>query len=172
MQLSRASGKSEHVYRECLYAIRKTWLHARRVIYEAEVVRQEGKEPKNNPRFVITNLAATPQWIYERVYYQRGDMENRVEELHEELVTARTNCTRSWANQFPVLMMAPCLLMQELLLTSAATPCARAQVSTLRKRLLKLGARVVRSVRRVLIHLPTSFPCLGSFRQIALALVA
>ena len=61
------------------------------------------------------------------------------------------------------------VLMQELRLRAARTACARAQVWTLRERLLKLGAQVRVSVRRVVIHLPVSFPFLNSFRQIALA---
>ena len=82
----------------------------------------------------------------------------------------RTSCTSFWASQFRVLMTAAAyVLMQELRLRAARTKCARAQVGTLRERLLKLGAHVVRSVRRVVIHLPVSFPFLQSFRQIALS---
>lgn len=62
--------------------------------------------------------------------------------------------------------------MQELRLRAARTDCARAQVGTLRERLLKLGARVIVSVRRVVLHLPTAFPFLHTFRQVALALGA
>ncbi len=62
------------------------------------------------------------------------------------------------------------LLMQELLLKTAHTSCTRAQVWTLRERLLKLGARVMGSVRRVFMHLPASFPFLSTFQQVALAL--
>ena len=64
------------------------------------------------------------------------------------------------------------VLMQELRLRAARTPCARAQVWTLRERLLKLGARVLVSVRRVVVHLPTSFPFLSASRKVALALGA
>jgi hypothetical protein len=76
-KLSRQSGETEHVYGEASYAAR-TWRHARRVILKAEVVRQADKPPKDNPRFVITNLQQSPQWIYEQVYCQRGDIENRI----------------------------------------------------------------------------------------------
>lgn len=170
---SKQTGQTEHVYGECLYATKKTWPRRRRVIYKAEVVRQEGKEPKDNPRFVITNLLQTPQWIYERVYCPRGDVENRVKELHEGLEIDRTSCTSFWANQLRVLMTAAAyVLMQEVRLRAVGTACARAQVGTLRERLFKLGAHVLRSVRRVVIHLPASFPWLTNFRQIALALGA
>ncbi len=71
-----------------------------------------------------------------------------------------------------LLTAAAFVLLQELRLRAARTECARAQVWTLRERLLKLGARVLRSVCRVVVHLPASFPFLASFRRIALALDA
>jgi len=151
----------------------RTWPHRRRVILKAEVVRESGKDPKENPRFLITNQTQSPRWIYERVYCQRGDVENRIKELHEGLQIGRTSCTDFWANQFRVLLTAAAfVLLQELRLRAARTECARAQVGTLRERLLKLGARVLRSVRRIVVHLPASFPFLASFRQVALALDA
>ncbi len=171
-QLSQASGKTEHVYGEARYRA-GSWSGERRVIFKAEVVRAEGKEPKDNPRFVITNLQQSPPWIYERVYCQRGQTENHIKELHYGLEIDRTSCTKFLANQFRVLMTAAAyVLMQELRLRAARTACARAQVWTLRERLLKLGAHVVRSVRRVVLHLPHSFPFLDTFRQVALALGA
>jgi len=169
---SRRSQKTEHVYAETRYAA-GTWSHRRRVILKAEVVREAGKEPKDNPRFLITNLPQGPRWIYEQVYCPRGEIENRIKELHEGLQIDRTSCPRFWANQFRVLLTATAyVLLQELRLRAARTECARAQVGTLRERLLKLGARVLRSVRRVVVHLPASFPFLTSFRRIALALDA
>ena len=79
---SKRSGQTEHVYAECQYRTRKTWPWKRRVIYKAEVVRARGKKPKDNPRFVVTNMKQSPQWLYEEVYCQRGDLENRIKELH------------------------------------------------------------------------------------------
>ena len=117
-------------------------------------------------------MKQSPQWIYERVYCQRGDVENRIKELHD-LEIDRTSCTSFWANQFRVLLTAAAyVLMQELRLRAAGTACARAQVLTLRERLLKLGARVMVSARRWVIHLPTSFPFLPAFRLIACRLGA
>jgi len=171
-ELSEQSGQTEHLYGEGRYAA-ESWLSERRVIFKAEVVRAEGKEPKDNPRFLITNLPQSPRWIYEQVYCPRGEIENRLKELHQGLEIDRTSCSKFLANQFRVLMTAAAyVLMQELRLRAARTGCARAQVWTLRERLLKLGAQVVVSVRRVVIHLPVSFPFLKSFRQIALALGA
>jgi len=168
---SRQSGETEHVYGEAYYAA-QSWPRQRRVIIKAEVVRADGKQPKDNPRFVITNLKQSPQWIYEQVYCQRGEIENRIKELHN-LQIDRTSCSDFWANQFRVLLTAAAyVLMQELRLRAARTNCARAQVWTLRERLLKLGARVLVSARRVVVHLPASFPYRSVYRRVALGLGA
>jgi len=170
--LSEASGQTEHVYTEAPYAA-GTWPHERRVIIKAEVVRLSGREPRDNARFVITNLRQTPRWIYEQVYCARGDIENRIKELHDGLQIGRTSCCRFWANQLRVLLTAAAyVLMQELRLRAARTACARTQVTGLRERLLKLGVHVVVSVRRIVLHLPTSTPDLAAWRHIALALGA
>ena len=131
-----------------------TWGHARRVVIKAEVVRLGDREPRDNPRFVVTNLRQTPRFIYEKVYCARGDIENRIKELLDGLQIDRTSCCRFWANQLRVSPPPP-TWMQELRLRAARTACARAQVTWLRDRLLKLGAHVVGSVRRVVLHLPT-----------------
>jgi hypothetical protein len=170
---SKISGRTEHVYGECLYRTRKTWPWKRRVIYKAEVVRAEDKEPKDNPRFVVTNMRQSPRWLYEEVYCQRGDLENRIKELHYGMEIGRTSCTNFWANQFRVSMTtAAYVLMQELRLGLTGTASARAQVSTLRERFLKLGARVITSVRRIVLHLPQSFPYLDNFYRLAFRLGA
>jgi DDE family transposase len=167
-QLSRCSGKTERVYGEVRYAARK-WRCLRRVVIKAEVVRAPGKDSKDNPRFIITNMKQSPQWIYEQVYCQRGDIENRIKELHD-LEIDRTSCSRFWANQFRVLLTAAAyVLMLELRLRAAGTACARAQVCMLRERLLKLGARVRVSVRRIVVHLPMSFPFQPTFAHIAMS---
>ena len=169
--LAGATGQTEHVYSETSYAA-GSWERERRILIKAEVVCGEGKEPKDNPRFVITNMKQTPRWLYEKVYCQRGEIENRIKELHA-LQIDRTSCSRFWANQFRVLLTAAAyVLMQELRLSAADTDCARAQVWTLRERLLKLGARVAVSVRRMVLHLPASFPFLPVFRHVAMVLGA
>jgi len=166
-KLSCESEQTEHVYGECRYRA-KTWKHERRVIIKAEVVRHPGREPKENPRFVVTNLPGTPKWIYEKVYCGRGEIENRIKELHHGLEIDRTSCSRFWANQFRVLLTAAAyVLMQELRLRAARTSCARAQVWTLRDRLVKIGAHVVVSVRRVVLHLPSSCPDRDAWSRIA-----
>ena len=166
---AEASGQTEHLYGETAYAAR-SWPHNRRVIIKAEVTRHPGREAKDNPRFVVTNLRQTPAFIYEDVYCARGDVENRIKELHHGLALGRTSCSSFLANQFRVLITAAAyVLMQELQLRAARTALGRAQVWTLRDRLLKIGARVVRSVRRFVLHLPVSFPWLTSWNRLALS---
>ena len=169
---SKRTGQTAHVYGETRYAARR-WTQKRRVLIKAEVVRHPGREPKMNPRFVVTNLKGSPRRLYERVYCARGDIENRIKELHHGLEIDRTSCSRFLANQFRVLLTAAAyVLMQELRKKAAGTTLARAQVSTLRERLLKLGARIEASVRRIVLHLPRSCAYRSEWRHIALALGA
>jgi hypothetical protein len=154
--LSASSGQTEHLYGELRYAA-KSWSHERRIVVKAEVVRLGERPPRDNARFVITNLRTVPQRLYEEIYCQRAHIELRIKELHHGLEIDRTSCTRFWANQFRVLLTAAAYaLMQELRTRAAGTDCARAQVSTLRERLLKLGVWVRCSVRRIVLHLPQS----------------
>jgi hypothetical protein len=168
---SKASGQTEHLYGQTRYAARK-WKRKRRVIIKAEVVRHPGRAPKNNPRFVVTNLADEPEAVYQ-FYCGRGDVENRLKELHHGLELDRTSCSDFLANQFRVLLtLAAYILFQELQRRAAGTACAGAQVATLRERLLKLAVWVQRSARRIVLHLPASFPWLPTWTQLARAVGA
>jgi hypothetical protein len=171
-RLSRQTGETAHVYGECRYAA-GTWPHCRRLIIKAEVVRHPGREPKDNPRFVVTNLTASPRHLYETIYCARGDIENRIKELHHGLEIDRTSCSRFLANQLRGLLTAAAyVLYQELRLRAARTAYRRAQVSTLREQLLKLGVWVQASVRRIVLHLPASCPRRRDWQHIAHALGA
>ena len=164
---SAISAKTERVYGEVRYAA-KSWSCERRIVVKAEVVRLEGREPRDNARFVITNLRTSPQKLYEDIYCQRAHIELRIKELHHGLEIDRTSCTRFWANQLRVLLTAAAYaLMQELRTRAAGTGCARAQVWTLRERLLKLGVWVTCSVRRIVLHLPQSAPWRSDWCRIA-----
>ena len=172
-RLSKESGETEHIYGEFRYKTRKSWKYKRRIIYKAEVTRHPNREPKDNPRFVVTNMKQSPKWLYQEAYCQRGDIENRIKELHYGMEIGRTSCSDFWANQFRVLMTAAAyMLMQELRLRLARTNSARAQVSTLRERFLKIGVQVVTSVRRIVLHLPQAFPFRDTFSRLALSLGA
>jgi hypothetical protein len=143
------------------------------VVIKAEVTVHPGRDPKDNPRFVVTNLKRCPRRPYERVFCARGEIENRLKEFHHGLRIDRTSCSRFLANQLRVLLtVAAYLLLQELRLKAAHTGWARAQVSTLREQVLKLGAHVVISVRRIVLHLPAAFPFRDDWQRLALALGA
>ena len=93
--------------------------------------------------------------------------------MHYGLAIDRTSCTSFWANQLRVMLTAAAyVLMQELRLRAAGTSCARAQVTTLRERLFKLGAWFDRSVRRVVIHLPDHAPWRSEWCRVARSLGA
>jgi hypothetical protein len=130
----------------------RRWKRARRVIAKAEIVHAEGRAPKENPRYVVTNLPWRAREAY-ALYCRRGDVENRLKELRA-LGIDRTSCTSFWANQLRVLLAAAAyVLFQELRDAARHTSLARAQLDTLRLALLKIGARVVSSARRLLVHM-------------------
>ena len=165
---SKRTGRTAHVYGETQYGARRWKNKKRRVIIKAEVVRHEGRAPKDNPRFVVTNLTGRARKLYERVYCGRAEVENRIKELHHGLEIDRTSCCAFLANQLRVLLTAAAyVLMQELRLNARGSECARAQVSTLRERLLKLGVWVDSSVRRIVLHLPLTFAYRSDWMRIA-----
>lgn len=165
--LSEASGQTEHVDTDFRYTA-GTWDRERRVVCKAEVVRLEGRAPRLNPRFVVTNLPGKAQRIYERVYCARGEIENRIKELFD-VALDRTSCARFRANQLRVLLAAAAyVLLQELRLVARGTAWARAQVNTLRLELLKIGVQVIASVRRLVLRLPRAFPYREGWSRIAL----
>jgi len=146
------TGEKVQVFGEFLHAAH-SWSHERRVICKAEAMSQG-----DNPRFVVTNRPLEPKALY-RFYCQRGDPENRIKELKADLKADRLSCHRFWANQFRLLLHAAAyVLMQAVRKLLAGTELGRAQVNTLRLRLLKVGARVKESVRRVVVQLPSAYP--------------
>jgi len=168
---SKASGETAHLFGETRYAAKK-WSRKRRIIMKAEVVCHPGRPPKNNPRFVVTNLALTPAHVYQ-VYRERGDLENRIKELKEGLALDRLSCSRFLGNQFRLLLTAAAyILVQALRLHAAGTACATAQATSLRDRVLKVAVWIERSVRRIVLHFPASFPWQPTWRQIACAVGA
>jgi hypothetical protein len=165
----KKTGKTTQIFGETLFQTKTTWPHPRRVIFKAEVVDYPGREPKQNLRFVVTNLKMTPKRTYQ-FYCQRGDPENRIKELKHGLELGRTSCSSFLANQFRVqLTAAAYVLMQELARKARHTVYRDAQVTRLRDRLLKLPAWVEESVRRVVVHLPTSFLGKTEWQKIAMA---
>ena len=145
----------------------RSWQRARRVVFKAEVVVAAGKTSRRNDRYVVTNLRGSAESVW-RLYCQRGDSENRIKELKNDLAIDRTSCTRFLPNALRVLMTAAAyVLFQELRATLAGTELRRAMVATLRLRLLKIGATVTESVRRIVISMPSSFPWKDLWRRAA-----
>jgi hypothetical protein len=156
-ELVARSGQSARVYGECQYQA-GTWKRPRRVIIKAEVLLHEERGTKENPRFVVTNYSpsADPERLYRHTYCVRGDVENRIKEVHG-LALSRTSCSSFLANQFRVLLAAGAyMLMQELRRRAAGTELGQAQVWRLREALLKIGATVREVTRRLYVSLPDS----------------
>jgi len=158
------SGEKVQVFGEFAYAA-ESWERERRVILKAEVMSQG-----ENPRFVVTSRRdLDPEQLY-RFYCQRGDPENRIKEMKADLKADRLSCHRFWANQFRLLLHAAAyVLMQAMRRLLSGTQLARAQASTLRLRLLKVGARVKESMRRVWVSLPSAYPWFDLWPRLARA---
>jgi Transposase DDE domain group 1 len=156
------TGQPQRLFGSFSYAA-STWDRTRRVIVKAEHTAQGA-----NPRFVVANVPGDPQELYEDVYCQRGEMENRIKEQQLDLFADRTSCHRFLANQFRLLLSsAAYVLVQALRRTAlAGTELACAQVGTIRLKLFKVAARVVVTVRRVVFHLASSYPYHEVFRSV------
>lgn len=145
-----------------------SWRHARRVVVKAEITQGE-----LNPRFVVTSLESLSDEQAYEFYCGRGEQENRIKEIKLDLNSGRTSCHSFLANQFRLLMhTAACMLMGVLQESLAGTRFAKAQIGTLRSRLLKVGARVVETARKIWFHLPSSFPAQDAWRRMYAALVS
>jgi len=165
----KRTGETTQIFDETPYQTKTTWAHPRRVVLKAEVVDYPGREPRQNLRFVVTNLRTTPKHVYQ-FYCGRGDAENRIKELKHGLELGRTSCSSFLANQLRVqLTAAAYVLMQELARQARHTAYRDAQVTRLRDRLLKLPVWVEESVRRIVLHLPTTFLAKEDWQRMAFA---
>ena len=163
------SKQTERLYGDCYYSAH-SWNTVRRVVIKAEVVRKEGGDPRDNARFLVTNLTSSPKHIYEKIYCAREDVENRIKELLYGMNIDRTSCHRFFANQFRGLLGAAAyVLMQELRLNAGekAKTIAKAQVTTLREKLLKMAEWITSSKRRVVLRLPVTGPWKSEWLQVA-----
>jgi hypothetical protein len=164
-----ATGKPARVFKELRYQTQKTWSRERRVVAKAEHT-TEG----SNPRFVVTSLPSRGRHsygtraLYEDLYCARGEMENRIKEQTLYLFadrtsaeTMRANQIRLWFSSLAYTLMAG--LRREGL---AGTSLARARADTIRLKLLKVGAAVRVSVRRVLVSISSSYPLQDLFRRV------
>ena len=119
-----------------------------------------------NPRFVVTSLLEDPKSLYQQRYCARGDMENRIKE-QQFLFSDRTSCHRWWPNQFRLLMsgLAYTLVNGLRRLALKGTELAKAQVNTIRLKLFKVAAIVVKNTRRLRFLLPENYPYQEVFSQ-------
>ena len=162
------TGEKQRLFDDLSYAA-GTWDRERRVIVKAEHLK-EGP----NTRLVVTNLPGDPRDLYDGLYCQRGQMENRIKEQQLDLFADRTSCHDFMANQFRLLLSAAAYVLMETLRRTSLnnTELQHAQVGTIRLKLLKIGARVKTSVRRIVLHLATGFPLQDLFRRLAERLTA
>jgi len=131
-----------------------SWKHSRRVIAKVECMPQG-----TNQRFVVTNIPTDAQTLYDQVYVHRGETENRIKELKLYLKADRLSCHRFEANQFRLLLHTYAYCLMWLLRQNLqGTELATASFDTLRLKLLKVGARVKQSCRKVWFHCATSYP--------------
>jgi hypothetical protein len=155
--LHQSSGKAARVFAEFSYRTLKSWSCTRRVVAKAEYL-----DKGENPRFVVTSLKAE-QWaaqdLYEKFYCARGEMENRIKE-QMCLFADRLSTDEMKGNQLRLYFSALAYTLMEALrrLGLKGTAWAEAQVDTIRLKLLKIGAIVRVSVRRVLLQLSSAYP--------------
>jgi hypothetical protein len=162
----KETGQKQRLFGELTYAA-ATWDRPRRVI-----ARIEHTDKGENPRFITTSLAGDGRRLYEQTYCGRGEAENRIKEQQLGLFADRTSCHDFVANQFRLLLSSLAYVLIETLRRTclAGTELARAQAGTIRLKLLKVGALVQRSVRRIVIHLSESFPMREVFQTLAATL--
>ena len=154
-----ASGIKQRELGEFVYAA-QSWARERRVITRLECGPQG-----TNPRYVVTNLAGDPKVLYDDLYCQRGEAENRIKEAQVGLFATRTSCQHFQSNQLRVLLAALGYVLIERLraLALQGTALANAQVDTLRIKLLKLAAVVTRNTRRIRLYLASNWPSADIF---------
>lgn len=160
------AGTKQRMIGEFDYAAR-SWDRERRVI-----ARLEHDVHGANPRFIVTNLKGGPKALYERVYCARGEAENRIKEAQLDLFGRRASCHRFQGNQLRLLLaaFAYTLMINLRRLALVGTELARACTATIRVKLLKIGAAIVRNTRRVRVLLASQHPLKHVFIHAAQAL--
>ena len=149
------TGEKQRVFADLM--LRRPELERR----ERRVIARLEHGPKGtNPRYVVTNLEGEAKTLYERLYCARGEMENRIKEQQLALFADRTSCHKWWPNQFRLILssLAYTLIATIRRLGLRGTTMARAQADTIRLKLLKIGAVVIRNTRRVRLHLSSACP--------------
>ncbi len=149
-----ATGRKQRRFHDLFYGAR-TWDKRRRIIVKAEHTAKGA-----NPRYLVTNLKGQARRLYDKLYCARGEMENRIKEQQLDLFADRTSCHRWWPNQFRLLLSSLAYTLLEAIrrLALEGTELEQAYVGTLRLKLLKVGAVIVRNTRRVRFLLASAYP--------------
>jgi hypothetical protein len=155
---SRATGKPARRFKDFMWSTRNSWNCRRRVVGKAEVTQGDP-----NPRFVVTSLSrdeVAAQHLYEKIYCARGEMENRIKECQMDLFSDRTSTATMRANQLRLWFssMSYVLVCALRRIGLQATQFARATCGTIRLKLLKGGALVTQSVRRIKVAMASAYP--------------
>ena len=169
---SRRTGKPARYFKDFRWRTRRSWSRERRVVAKAEFTAGEA-----NPRFVVTSLTRAecrPKYLYEKVYCARGEMENRIKECQLDLYADRTSTATMRANQLRLWFasMAYVLLCALRRIGLHHTPFANASCGTIRLKLLKIGALVRISVRRIKIAMASGCPAAPAWCDAAVRLNA
>lgn len=157
-QLFQETGQAARVFKDFRYSTRKSWSRERRVVGKAEHLSKGA-----NPRFVVTSLSAeamAAQALYEEKYCARGDMENRIKEKKLFLFADRVSCQTMRANQIRLCFSTVAYVLMRALRAHGLkeTELAQAQCDTIRVKLLKIGAVLTTSVRRVVLAMSQGYP--------------
>ncbi len=154
-ELFEAAGRRARVFSDFPYAA-QTWTRERRVVAKAE-----HSALGRNPRFVVSSLTDFPAQVVYRAYCARGDCENRIKDFKNALAADRLSCSRFVANAFRLCLHAAAYVLMTALRNRAgevSPELGHRQFDTLRLKLLKVGAMVSESVRRIRVRLPAAFP--------------
>ena len=171
-ELSQKSGTPARRFKDFTWTTRDSWSRERRVVAKAEWTGGEA-----NPRFVVTSLSREGhegRHLYEKLYCARGDMENRIKECQLDLFADRTSSRTMRANQLRLWFasMAYVLVCALRRIALTHTQFARASCGTIRLKLLKIGALVRTSVRRIKLAMPSAFAYQADYRTAHAALTA
>jgi hypothetical protein len=153
------TGVKQRLFKVIKYAA-KSWSKIRKVVAKAEY-----SERGPNPRYIVTNIAGWGEKLYDKIYCKRGEMENRIKEQQLHLFADRTSCTAWYPNQFRLLLSSFAYVLIETIrrLALTGTELAKAQCETIRLKLLKIGAVIIRNTRRIRFLMATGYPYQSTF---------
>jgi len=157
------TGSKQRLFGSIRYAA-GTWKRHRRVIVKAEHNRKG-----ENPRYIVTNMSGDAKWLYDKMYCSRGEAENRIKEQQLCLFADRTSCMNWLPNQFRLLLSSIAYVLMDAIrsMALAGTQLANARCDTIRLKLLKIGAVMIRNSRRVRFLLSSAYPYQPLFNRVS-----